>query len=387
MNYEFHIMNSRLGLAAPRDRLASKHPMRAKLSVEADIEQASTLPSWFYTDPAAFDEVRERVFARSWQLVADTDLVKIPGQVCPVTLLDGLLDEPLVVTRDADDRLHCLSNVCTHRASLVVEGPSVESSLRCRYHGRRFALDGRFQSMPEFETARGFPSPDDDLRRLDVGRWGKLLFASLDPAFPLEELLAPMQERCGWLPLPQAVLDPARSRDYLVRAHWALYCENYLEGFHIPYVHAGLSQGLDYAAYRTVLHRYSSVQVGVARGGEHVFDLPASSPDHGAAVAGYYFWLFPNLMLNFYPWGLSVNVVKPLAPDRTRVSFLSYVWDPSRLDHGAGADLDRVEREDEAVVESVQKGVASRLYHRGRYSPTREQGVHHFHRLLAERLD
>jgi choline monooxygenase len=88
-------------------------------------------------------------------------------------------------------------------------------------------------------------------------------------------------------------------------------------------------------------------------------------------------------MVNVYPWGLSLNIVKPLAVDRTRVSFLSYVWDPARLDAGAGAGLDRVEREDEVVVEGVQRGVRSRLYARGRYSVTRETGVHHFHRLLG----
>jgi choline monooxygenase len=91
-------------------------------------------------------------------------------------------------------------------------------------------------------------------------------------------------------------------------------------------------------------------------------------------------------MLNVYPWGVSVNVVKPLAVDRTRVSFLAYVWDPAKLDRGAGSGLDRVEREDEAVVESVQRGVRSRLYERGRYSPDREEGVHHFHRMLAGAL-
>ncbi|HVD51611.1 MAG TPA: SRPBCC family protein, partial [Candidatus Udaeobacter sp.] len=80
----------------------------------------------------------------------------------------------------------------------------------------------------------------------------------------------------------------------------------------------------------------------------------------------------------------SVNVVTPLAVDRTRVSFLPFVWDAAKRESGAGAGLDRVEREDEAVVESVQRGVRSRLYDRGRYSPAREGGVHHFHRLLAE---
>jgi choline monooxygenase len=91
-------------------------------------------------------------------------------------------------------------------------------------------------------------------------------------------------------------------------------------------------------------------------------------------------------MLNFYPWGLSVNVIKPLAVDRTRVSFLSYVWRPEKMGLGAGAALDRVEREDEEVVEAVQRGVRSRLYDRGRYSPRREPGVHHFHRMLSRQL-
>ena len=89
-------------------------------------------------------------------------------------------------------------------------------------------------------------------------------------------------------------------------------------------------------------------------------------------------------MFNVYPWGVSVNVVTPLAVDRTRVSFLPFVWDPSQREQGAGGGLDRVEREDEAIVEAVQRGVRSRLYDRGRYSPAREGGVHHFHRLLAE---
>jgi choline monooxygenase len=297
-----------------------------------------------------------------------------------------LLDQPLLFTRDAQDSLHALSNVCTHRGMLVCEGESVQASLRCRYHGRRFGLDGRFRGMPEFDGAENFPAPSDDLPRVPFANWGKLLFAALEPAVAFGALTAEMERRVGWLPLDRAVLDPSRSRDYLVRANWALYVDNYLEGFHIPYVHPALSGAIDYPSYRTETFPWASVQVGPASGSEDALEPPAGSPDHGQRVAGYYFWLFPATMLNFYPWGISVNAVQPLAVDRTRVRFLSYVWDASRLDQGAGAGLDRVEREDEAVVETVQRGVRSRLYSRGRYSPAREAGVHHFHRLLAEFL-
>ncbi len=359
---------------------------RFDFEVDEDIRRASTLPAWIYSDPAVFARARERVFARSWQLVGDTDRLRSPGQVFPFALLEGCLDEPLLLTRDRDDRLHCLSNVCTHRGNLVVDSPGFESQLRCRYHGRRFALDGRFHSMPEFEETAGFPAPADDLPRVPFDTWEKFVFASLDPPGPLDALLSAVRERCGWLPLGQAALDPARSRDYLVGANWALYCDNYLEGFHIPYVHAGLAGALDYGSYTTELYPWSCLQLGVASDGEAALEPPASSPDHGRRIAAYYWWLYPNTMLNFYPWGVSVNVVKPLAADRTRVSYLSYVWDPSRLERGAGAALDRVEREDEVIVEAVQRGVRSRLYQRGRYSPRRERGVHHFHRLLAGAL-
>jgi choline monooxygenase len=358
-----------------------------RLVIDADIRKAATLPGWAYTDPDAYERMRERVFATSWQLAGDTDRVKVPGQVSPFTLLESFLDEPLLLTRDKSDAIHCLSNVCTHRANLVSENEGVEPFLRCRYHGRRFGLDGKFLSMPEFEKTEHFPTPADDLRSLTIGAWAKFLFVSLAPASPFDEWIGDMRARVDWLPLSEGLYDAARSREYLVRANWALYCDNYLEGFHIPFVHAGLAAALDYGSYRTELFPWGTLQVGIANEGEDCFTLPAGSPDRGQRVAAYYFWLYPNTMFNFYPWGVSINVVRPLAIDRTKVSFLSYVVDPSRLEVGAGATLDRVEREDENIVEAAQRGAASRFYDRGRYSPTREQGVHHFHRLIARSLN
>jgi choline monooxygenase len=355
-------------------------------SIPSSIEEASTLPGAFYTDPTIYDLSRECVFAPSWQFVGDVELARVPGQVHPFTLLEGCLDEPLVLTRDTDDCLHLLSNVCTHRAALVVEGPGNERFLRCRYHGRRFGLDGCFQSMPEFEGVCGFPSPADDLARVPLAQWGPFLFASAAPHHPFEEWIAPIVQRLGWLPLNEFRFDRSRARDYVVQAHWALYCDNYLEGFHIPFIHADLNAAIDYGTYSTEIERYCNLQLAFSSDGGNVFDLPRESPDFGQPVSAYYYWLFPNTMLNFYPWGLSVNVVRPMGPDRTRVSFLPYVWRPEKLGAGAGGDLDRVEREDEAVVESVQRGVRSRFYDRGRFSPAREQGVHHFHQLLAECL-
>lgn len=359
---------------------AMEHPV----SIDPDIRRAGTLPADVYHSVRWYELQRERVFARTWQYAGDAGRIRAPGHVLPFTLLDQCLDEPLILAADESGEVRCMSNVCTHRGALVVEGEGHLRHLRCRYHGRRFGLDGRFVSMPEFDGVENFPSPADDLPQLPLERWGPLLFTALEPAMPFADWIAPVRERTAWMPLESFVFDPDTSQDYFMAANWALYVDNYSEEFHIPYVHAGLSDKLDYGAYRTEAFRWANLQLGVARPGEPAFELPAGHPDSGQRIAAFYFWLFPNLMLNFYPWGLSLNVVRPLGATRTRVSFLSYVWRPELRETGVGAQLHTVEMEDEEVVVSVQAGVRSRLYERGRYSPRREVGTHHFHTLLAQ---
>ncbi|MDQ2950762.1 MAG: Rieske 2Fe-2S domain-containing protein [Chloroflexota bacterium] len=352
--------------------------------IDADITVARTLPGRVYADPEVFRAQRDGIFARTWHYAAHDDVVKVAGQVYPFALVPGALDEPLLLTRDTSDVLHCVSNVCTHRGTLVVEGPGHEQQLRCRYHGRRFALDGTFHSMPEFEGTKDFPTAADDLKAVALERFERFLMVALRPRMPFDDVAGGMRVRLAGLPFSRLVYDAAGARDYLVSANWALYVDNYLEGFHIPYVHSGLAAMLDYGEYAVELERYGVLQLGIAKEGEPAFTLPREHPDAKRRIAAYYYWLFPTTMFNVYPWGISVNVVTPLSVDRTRVAFLPFVWDESLRDQGAGGGLDRVEREDEAIVEAVQRGVRSRLYDRGRYSPTRETGVHHFHRLLAE---
>jgi choline monooxygenase len=354
------------------------------LNVDPDIELASTIPSSFYRDGSAWELAKERVFARSWQWLGDTEDVALAGSLSPREMLPGCLAEPLLLSRDGGGDLRCLSNVCTHRGNLLVHAPCRAEQIRCGYHSRRFDMAGRMTFMPEFACAKNFPSASDHLPQVPFGLLGAQAFASIAPAAPLEAFIGDIRSRLAWLPLEEFRHDPSRDRSFDIAAHWALYVENYLEGLHIPFIHPALNKVLSFDGYAYELHRYANLQFARANDGELAFELPRSSPDHGERVAAYYYWVFPNLMLNFYPWGLSVNIVQPQAMDRTRVVFRAYVRDASKLGDGAGNGLDQVEMEDETVVQQVQRGVQSRLYSRGRYSPSKEQGVHHFHRLLCE---
>lgn len=355
--------------------------------IASDITKAETLPASFYRSQAVFEQLKEDVFLNCWHWVGDIPtLVPLTQSVFPLILSDKYLDEPIVIVRDKEDNLHCISNVCTHRGNLVVHHPGKLNQLQCMYHGRRFHLDGTFKAMPEFQDAQNFPRPCDNLHTFSIKKWMNHVFINLKPSFDFHLIAKILDERVGFLPVENFKFDQTLSKDYIVNCHWALYCDNYLEGFHIPFVHEDLNAALDYGSYTTEVYDYVNLQIGYSESGEEVFTLPEGHPDYGKSVAAYYYWVFPNMMFNFYPWGLSVNVVNPIAIDKTKVQFLTYIYDESKLNQGAGALLDKVEREDEFVVEGVHKGLKSRFYKTGRFSPTREKGVHHFHSLLAQHL-
>ena len=354
--------------------------------ISNDVASSSTLPGSFYRDPDIFEAQKESIFARSWQFIADSSQVDKDNTQLPITVLEGCLDEPLLLTNSQSDGLSLLSNVCTHRGSILVDEKRVSSKISCRYHGRCFSMAGDYISAPGFEKACDFPSKSDDLPSLSLERFGNFLFASINPEWSFNEYIGEMKSRIGWLPLENCRLDSSNSRVYMVDANWALYIDNYLEGLHIPYVHPGLASILDTKNYKVELNKSGNLQVGIATSEEDSFDIPESSPDHGKNIAAYYYWLFPNTMFNFYTWGVSVNIIEPLAVDKTRIRFLTYVYDQSKMGSYSPESIDVTEQEDEAVVEAVAKGIKSRLYKKGRYAPGWEDGVHQFHRFLTERL-
>lgn len=328
-----------------------------------------TLPPSFYRDPEAWARLQEEL-GRCWGWVGDLDALDPDGGVAPVELFG----EPLLLLRDgAEARL--LSNVCTHRWNLLQAAPGRVQQLRCGYHGRAFARDGRCLRAPGFAAP-----PDAPLPAARLARFGRLAFGSLSGEdFPL----ATLEAWLGHLPWAEARPVPAMSRVFEVRAHWALYVDNYLEGLHIPFVHPALSAQV--GAYRTELVPGGVMQVAEAPAGAPALEAPEGHPDAGRRIAAWYLWLFPTTMLNVYPWGLSLNLVEPVAMDRTRVRFEAWAWDEALLGRGAGGALDPVEAEDEAVVEGVQRGVGARLARRGQLC-AEERGTASFHAELARRV-
>lgn len=356
--------------------------------VKRDIASSSTLPSDFYFNKDYWEMMKENVFANSWQFIGDEfELFNVAVNTYPFFYLEKYLEEPLVLTKN-EEKINCLSNVCTHRGFIIAHHPSKNRRLICSYHGRRFGMDGQFEHMPEFKGVADFPRPCDHLKQLPVKKWGQFLFTSLNSSAEFSKMEQALEERVGFLNIKEFQFAPEYSKVYNVQAHWALYIDNYLEGFHIPFVHPTLNGMLDYGNYETICRDNMVLQIGYAdKNGGETFTLPEGHPDFGKSVTAYYYWFYPNFMLNFYPWGVQLNIVRPYTPNFTKVEFLYYIKDHEIWKRMSGDQIgEKTQQEDEWVVEGVQKGLRSRFYTDGRFSVDRETGVHHFHLLLKSAL-
>ncbi len=353
------------------------------------LARASTLPSRCYTDPAGLDREKERIFGRTWQLVAQGDeLVRI-GDFVPATILD----EPLVITRGLDGELRAFYNVCRHRAGQVALTKGNRKSLQCRYHGWTYGLDGTLRACPEMEETEDFAKEDFGLVPIRVEAWGPFVFANLDPdAPPLGEVMGAIPAEVAATGYDIATMRRVERREYIIECNWKVYVDNYLEGYHLPIAHPALFKELDYDAYRVETFRYYSKQHAPIRdlrpGEELGRDRRYMRAADGESDALYY-WLFPNTMFNIYQDNLSSNVVLPLGPERTLTIFEWYFSEPGT---GAGwesmqqtiAFSDEIQQEDIVLREQVQRGLRSRAYDTGRFSAKRENGVYHFQSLVRE---
>jgi choline monooxygenase len=377
-------------------------PFENPFRVDADIARAWTLPSSLYIDGNVFAEEKEKIFARTWQVVGHASQVANAGDY----FTTELIGEPLVFVRGADGRLRGFYNVCRHRAGPPAEGCGSRKLFRCGYHGWTYGLDGALLSATEIEGVEGFRAEDFALAPVRTEEWFNLIFTNLNPdARPLRECLGELPQQAEKFSFAQMKLFERRTYD--MKCNWKTYVDNYLEGYHLPSVHPGLNRELDYNAYVVEPHmpraegsspeRFSGYvkQFSPIRGAQPGDATPrryqdarddSSSP---SSLTTDYFWIFPNWMLNCYPDNVSLNIVLPVEAERSLAIFEWYLPEKDHALPTAKASVefsDQIQVEDVAICETVQKNLRSRSYSRGRFSVKQEKGVHAFHRMYSEAM-
>jgi choline monooxygenase len=234
-----------------------------------------------------------------------------------------------------------------------------------------------------------FRREDNGLVQLAVDVWGPIVWTHLaKDDQPLAQFLMPLPERM--VPLGLERLKFVERREYELACNWKVYVDNYLDGgYHVNTIHPGLAGALDYSQYRTEIAGNTSVQISPLKPPDAVRD-PAVGKVRSSGTA-YYWWVFPNFMVNVYGGIMDTNLVQPLALDRCRVTFDFYFSDTeSAAAQTFAAEsiavAEQVQREDIAICEDVQRGLASGAFDTGRFSVRREAAGYHFHVLLARHL-
>jgi len=349
--------------------------------IDADPARARTLPANAYLDAGWLARERDQVFRGTWQWAGSLAGLAEPSAFATA----DLAGEPLVLVRDEGGELRALSNVCRHRAGPVADGCGQARSLTCRYHGWRYRLDGSLASAREMGGPATLDPAAVRLPAYRLDTWSNFAFVDLSgTAPPLTDHLGEIVDEVAPVLGDDGGGELVSERTDVVACNWKTYIDNYLEGYHIPYVHPRLHRMLDMAAYRVEPRRFHSRQHAPLRPGNRLVYEEAEAPV-------LYYWVFPNLMLNVYPGNVQVNVVTPIDAERTRTWFGWFAPPPrddaeQRTLADAVALAGEVQDEDIEICEAVQRGLRSHSYDRGWYSTRHELGVHHFHRLLIDAL-
>jgi choline monooxygenase len=357
----------------------------ASYNAAAPLQDAYTIPAPWYTDARIAQLELQNVFSRTWQPVGRTEQVEKPGQYVTATVAG----EPIVAVRGSDGKLRAFYNVCRHHAMTVMNEPCGHAQhMRCPYHGWTYNLEGELRGMTEFEGVCNFDRAQNGLVPARVETWENFVFVNLDPhAAPLHDSLGALVGLAK--PLNFGELKFVERRSYIQQCNWKVYVDNFLDGgYHVPHMHKGLNSVLDYTNYTIENVDRCCVQsspVAVDKSSE------ASAAATRKGDRAYYFWQYPNFMLNWYEGYLDTNLVIPLGVDRCEVIFDFYFGDTSEaqmpyIRESMGVS-ERVQQEDIVICDGVQRGLSSRAYQAGRLSVRREAGEHLFHRLLAADLN
>ena len=381
-------------------------PAEALAAVRRPIAEATGLPNAAYTDEAVFALERDAVLGRHWTALLFVD--SLPGNhVRPI----DFMGVPLYAQRTAEHGVRVFHNVCSHRGMRLVDE---EKRLRgngnivCPYHCWTYAPDGELRKTPHIggfgvHAIEGFDRSAHGLKEVRSHVWNRIVFVNLDgTAEPFEVAAAPVIERYralagetaeGELRAPP---NDAGTRIEL-QCNWKLVLENYLEAYHLPFVHPALS------SYSPV-NDHASEFMSDACAGQITTDFETQGdPEHAfPRFSGWdpertrtaeYPVLYPNLLLGFQIDHFFAIIVTPVSAGRAvQDLMIFYAGDEAatheRFDVGRARNLKAwhaVFEEDREPCERMQQGRRSPGYAGGAFSPVLDACPHHFQRWMAER--
>lgn len=365
-------------------------------TIRRPLEEATTLPGWFYTDPAVFQAEVERIFSRMWLCVGREEDLSEAGDY----LTRDIGAQSVVVLRDRDASLRAFHNVCRHRGSRLLTEPTGSGlkAIQCPYHAWTYELSGALRAAPHMEDARNFDRSAYGLNRVRLETWEGFVFITLSAEEPpLLEFLGEMATKFARYKMGR--LRRGRRVVYNVASNWKILAENYSECYHCALIHPELNRLSHYTSGEIDLFNQATVGGYMELRHDGFNSMTVSGKTRRAPFDGiddedhrriHYYILYPNMLISLHPDYVMTHVVWPHGPGRSEIvnEFLFAADEIARPDFDASDAVDfwdMTNRQDWKACELTQLGVASKSYDRGRLSSL-EWMVHIFDNFVADRL-
>ena len=355
--------------------------------------QAKTLPARYYTDPEVFRQELETFFCQTWICAGRSEQIPNPGDF----FLCEVAGESIIVTRDTGGAVRAFYNVCRHRGTRMCRDArgKFAGRIQCPYHGWTYGLDGKLLGATHMEEC-DFRREEYPLHSVHMDLWAGHIFLNLARSpQPLAVQLADLPEK--FAPWRMQDLRMHKRMVYDVKANWKLIVLNYNECLHCPVLHPALHRITDYLSGGNDSPHPSYIGGAMEfRGGAQTMSvdgerrreyLPGLSEKQRKQVL--YYAIYPNLLLSLHPDYVMAHMLWPQAVDRTQV-VCEWHFDATEMakpDFSANDVVefwDATNREDWGISELGQKGVSSRAYEPGPYSP-REGMLKAFDRMILRR--
>lgn len=344
----------------------------------ADTTPMLTLDRRYFISPDVFSEETEKVFRERWLYVGRAFQAAETGDYFTAEIED----ESLIALRGDDGELQVFYNHCRHRGTLLATESAGHCGrhLTCPYHAWSYGHDGRLVGAPHMEETPGFNKADYPLKKPVQRIWEGGVFINFsDTPEPFERAFAPVLEK--FAPWHVGELQPAHREEYDVAANWKLICQNYSECYHCPIIHPALEKLSHYRDTENDLEkgailggpmRIGAEGGGLSRSGQlSAPPLPGLSGDE--LQRAYYYVFFPTFFISLQPDFVLTHHLQRVAPDHTRI-ICEWLYHPDAIamtdfDPQPTVDLwNEINRQDWAVSELTQRGLASRAHTPGPYS-------------------
>jgi choline monooxygenase len=354
-----------------------------------DLDRGLSLPASWYTDPAILARERMQIFRKTWQYVARAEQLQDPGDY--VTGVAG--DVPVVVVRGPGG-LKAFVNVCRHRRHLVMSEAGNRKVLQCPYHAWTYDLDGCLKAAPRSEREEGFRKEDYPLLPVRVDTWGPFVFVNADPdAQPLSHYIGDLPRMIADSGLDLSRLKFRERREWQSGSNWKVMLENSLECYHCPVAHPGFSAIIDVDpdAYTLEPRGWVLTQVAPVRPGALEGKVKQTAYDvQGIVTQAQYHLLWPNLTISINPGqpNFAMDVWLPDGPERSH-GFSEHYFGPDVPEEYASEVIafnKQVGDEDDALTDSVQRGLRAGLPAQGRFLTRSEQLVVSFQKMVLAAL-